>query len=147
MKLQKRLASSIMGCSPKRAIFDPERLSDIKEAITKTDIRRLIAQGIIRKSPIQGTSRARAKLAQFQKSRGRRRGHGSRKGPATARLDPKTEWISRVRTQRELIKRMRESSLIDNSSFTNLYKKVKGGFFRSTRHIKLYVNEQGMVKK
>lgn len=147
MNLQKRLASQILGCSPKRVCFDTSKLAEIKEGITKADIRRLIAQGTIRKVSIVGTSRGRANLAQWQKSRGRRRGHGSRKGAATARQNPKREWIARVRKERDLLKRMRDSKLIDNATFSTLYLKVKGGFFRNTRHIKVYVNEQGMVKK
>jgi ribosomal protein L19E len=34
LKLQKRLASSVAGCSQKRVSFDPARVEDIKEAIT-----------------------------------------------------------------------------------------------------------------
>ena len=33
LKLQKRLASQLLKCSPKRIHFDAERLEDIKEAI------------------------------------------------------------------------------------------------------------------
>ena len=38
LNLQKRLAANVIGCSEKRVVFDPSRLEDIKEAITKTDI-------------------------------------------------------------------------------------------------------------
>ena len=43
MKLntQKRIAATILECSPSRVILDEERLEEIKEAITKTDIRGL----------------------------------------------------------------------------------------------------------
>ena len=50
MKTQKRLAAYILKCSPKKVKFDETKLEEIKEAITKADIRGLIAQGIIRKN-------------------------------------------------------------------------------------------------
>ena len=145
MDLQKRLAAQIFGCGPKRVRFDPTKLSEIKEAITTFDISRLINKGVISKVQSKGVSRARAKKIAIQKSRGRRTGHGSRKGKATARLNPKEQWIASVRKQRELIKKLREKKLIDRKDFRVLYRKVKGGFFRSTKHIKLYIKEQDMI--
>lgn len=147
MKLQKRLAASILKCSPKRVWFDPEKLAEIKEAITKFDIRNLIKKGIITKTPAKGISRAGAKKIQAQKRKERRKGHGSRKGARSARLEPKRFWIKAVRAQRELLKRMHEKGLISTADFHKLYAKVKGGFFRSVRHIKLYVKEQNLIKK
>ena len=61
LKLQKRLAASILGCSEKRIVFDTDRLEDIKEAITKLDIRSLIADKAIKAKPIKGVSRVRAR--------------------------------------------------------------------------------------
>ena len=42
LKIQKRLASQILKSSQKRIVFDTTRLEDIKEAITKVDIKALI---------------------------------------------------------------------------------------------------------
>jgi len=42
LNLQKRLAAQILKCSEKRIQLDTTRLSDIKEAITKADIKSLI---------------------------------------------------------------------------------------------------------
>ena len=67
LKLQKRLAADVLGCSEKRVLFDQDRLEDIKEAITKLDIRSLIADGTIREKPIKGISRARARKTALQK--------------------------------------------------------------------------------
>ncbi len=147
MELQKRLASQVFRCGPKRVRFDPEKLSEIKEAITTFDVSRLINKGIIRKEQAKGVSRARAKKRAKQKSKGRRSGHGSRKGKANARLNKKTHWINSVRTQRELIKKLRANNIIERTDFRTLYTKVKGGFFRSTKHIKIYIQEQEMIRK
>lgn len=147
MELQKRLASQILNCSPQRVHFDPEQLAKIREAITKFDVRSLINRGIISKVQAQGVSRSRAKKIQIQKRKGRKTGHGSRKAVASARLNPKLVWIARVRAQRRLAKVLRTNKLISNADFHSLYAKIKGGFFRSTNHIKIYIAEQDMVKK
>jgi len=147
MELQKRLAAQALNCGLGRIRFDPSKLSEIKEAITTFDVIRLINKGSIYKIQAQGVSRARAKQIASQKRKGRQSGHGSRKGKANARLNQKTQWINSVRTQRTLIKKLKENKLVDNEAFRSLYAKVKGGFFRSTKHIKIYIQEQEMLKK
>ncbi len=149
MKLttQKRLAAEVMKCSPKRAVFDTERLPEIKEAITKIDIRSLVKDKAITKIPKRSVSRGRARFAQIQKRSGRRRGHGSRKGKENARNNKKLSWISHVRAQRLLLKKMKDKEAFEVKDYRNLYNKVKGGFFRSRKHLKLYIEERKLAKK
>lgn len=147
MELQKRLASQVLKCGLGRVRFDPVQLEEIKKAITAFDIQRLIGKGAIYKIQALGVSRARARVADAQKRKGRRSGHGSRKGRFTARLNPKTQWVANVRAQRDLLKHLRHGKLIKKDVFRNLYAKIKGGFFRSTRHIKIYIKEQGLLQK
>ena len=54
MNLQKRLAANILKCSPKRIHFDPTKLTEIKEAITKADMRNLIKKAVITEKPEKG---------------------------------------------------------------------------------------------
>jgi large subunit ribosomal protein L19e len=147
MKLQKRLAARVMNCSPKRIIFDEAKLDEIKEAITKFDIRRLVNRGIITRKPEQGISKYRARAIRTQKRKNRQVGHGSRKGTANARANDKLQWMRRIRAQRDLLKRMRDHNLISRENFKSMYAKAKGGFFRSTHHIKLFLQEQEMILK
>ncbi|MBI3052232.1 50S ribosomal protein L19e [Candidatus Woesearchaeota archaeon] len=140
--LQKRLASQILKCSASRIRFNPERLADIKEAITRQDVRSLIAERAITKLPAAGISRARIRFAADQRRKGRRKGAGSRKGSKTARLSGKADWIARIRLQRAFLGQIRAKGLVEKSVFNDLYRKAKGGFFRNRRHIKLYINEQ-----
>jgi large subunit ribosomal protein L19e len=142
MKLntQKRLASKITGASYKRIKFDEDRLEDIKKAITKQDLKGLIKDNAIAVLPKQGVSRGRAKAIHAQKKKGRRSGQGTRKGRAGARFSKKRTWINRVRLQRDFISELREKKIVDNHTYWELYLKVKGGFFRSKRHIKLYLD-------
>lgn len=142
MMLQKRLAGQIMKCSPRRIKFSAERLADIKEAITRQDVRSLIKEGAIIRLAESGSSRTRIRFALDQRRKGRRKGAGSRKGKKTARLAPKRSWINRIRLQREFLKDILSKGLIEKQVFNDLYRKSKGGFFRNRRHMKLYMNEQ-----
>ena len=146
LTVQRRLAGSIMRCSPKRVWFDTERLEDIKEAITKQDLKIMIAEGAIRERPAKTVSRGRARVQAAQKAKGLRRGVGSRKGKKTARLSKKRSWINKIRIQRIFLKLLRAKELIEPKIYQNLYLKSKGGFFRSKRHIKLYIDDQKLVK-
>lgn len=147
LKIQRRIAGSVLKCSPNRIVFDSERLGDVEEAITKVDVRGLIRDGIIQKKPETGISRGRARAVAEKKKHGQRRGQGSRKGTRSARFDKKKEWINRIRSQRKLLVRLREQKKVDNKVFRMLYMKAKGGFFRNVRHIQLYLDEYGLVKR
>lgn len=149
MKLdtQKKLAADVMKVSEKRVIFNPERLEDIQEAITKTDIRGLVSDGAIEKKQKRGNSRGRIRHAQNQRKKGLRKGASTRKGTRQARIGKKKAWMSKVRTQREFLKTLRDKELILNKTFTQLYKKVKGNFFRSKRHIKIYLKDHNLMQK
>ncbi len=145
--VQKRLAAQLLKCSEKRVRFEQEAMQDIKDAITKTDIKSLIKRRAIIEIPARGVSRSRARHNQHQKSKGRRRGFGSRKGRGSAREHPKEVWMAKTRLQREFIKSLKEKGLIDSEGFRDLYLKIRGGFFRNKRHIKLYIDEHKMFKK
>ena len=146
LNVQRRLTADILRCPKKRIRFDPERLEEIKEAITKADLRSLINDRAIYAIKKRGISQSRTRKKKEQKRKGRQKGAGSRKGKRTARLSRKREWINRVRSQKKLIKKLREQKKIDSSVYQSLYMKIKGGFFRSRRHIKLYMEEQGIIK-
>lgn len=146
LNVQRRLASQILKCGENRVRFDPEKLEDIKEAITKTDIRSLIGNGVISKKRLLNTSRFWARKRKEQKSYGKQKGFGSRKGKKTARLRPKTTWMNKIRLQRGFIKSLRDKNEITSASYHELYMKSKSGFFRSLRHLSLYANERGFVK-
>jgi large subunit ribosomal protein L19e len=142
LKTQKRLAAELLKCSADRVQFDPARLHDIKEGITKSDMRLLISDGLVTAKPIKGTSRVRARKTQEQKRKGLRRGPGSKKGTANANENKKEKWMAKVRAQRAFLQELKEKKLIANATFRELYLKSKGGFFRSKRHIKLFIDDK-----
>ncbi len=147
LDVQRRLAAQILKCGENRIRFDPASLEDIKEAITKTDIRSLINNDAISKKRLVNTSKFWARKTKIQKSKGKQKGFGSRKGKKTARLAPKRVWINKIRLQRDYIKSLRNSKIITSTAYHELYMKSKGGFFRSIRHLKLFTEERGLIKK
>ena len=143
MKLntQKVLAAGLLKCSKKRVIFDIERLEEIKEAITKADLRGLIKDKAISSKPIKGISRGRARKRQEQRRKGRQKGHSSKKGKKTARLPKKKKWIIKIRNQRNFLKELKDKKIINKRMNSDLRSKAKGGFFRSKRHIKIFLEK------
>jgi len=147
LKVQRRLAAQLMKCSEKRVWFDEDRLEDIKEAITKADIRSLIGGGVIQEKPVRSISKGRTRKKKTQKRKGRSKGHGSRKGKKTARLPKKKAWMGRVRVQREFLGKLKGMGLVEKKDCGDVYRKIKGGFFRNKRHLKIYLEERNLIKK
>jgi len=139
--IQKRIAAQIFGCGVNKVRFDETKLAEIKEAITKYDIRKLIAKQYITRAVDNTYSRVRARFRLAQKRKGRRKGYGTRKGNKD---NSKTKWINHVRAQRELIQELKPK--LPLPEYHDLYAKVKGGFFRSRNHIMAYVKERGFAK-
>ena len=146
LDVQRRLAADILKCGKNRVRFDPGKIDDTKEAITKSDVRALISSGAITKKRLNSTSRFWARKIKKQKKSGKRKGHGSRKGKSTARKEPKRTWINNIRLQRNFIKSLRDKQTITSTIYHELYLKSKGGFFRSLRHLKTYSQERGLLK-
>ncbi len=147
LKVQKRLAAQIFDCSPDRVVFNEDRLDDIKQAITKRDLRLLIGDKAISKKPTNATSKVRARKIKVQKSKGRRKGEGSRKGKFNTHFKSKQTWMNNIRVQRAFVKLLLDKNIIDRKTYRELYLKAKGGYFRSRRHIKIYIEEHELVLK
>ena len=147
MKSKKVLAAKLMRTSPKKVRFAADALDDVKKAITRSDIRGLIAVGKVSKRTTNQQSRSGARAVAQQKKKGRRRGHGSRKGSEHSVVSRKDKWMSKIRVQRTFLKELREKGLLTSQNYRSLYTKSKGGFFRSKRHIKLYITEHHLVEE
>ena len=74
MNNKKKLAAKILNVSPKKVVFSTEALDDIQKAITRSDMRGLIAVGKISKANVNQHSRGGARKIAQQKSKGRQRG-------------------------------------------------------------------------
>jgi large subunit ribosomal protein L19e len=148
MKLdkQKKLAAKVFGVGKKRVTFDEDKLSEIKEAITRSDIRSLRVLKAIKKNQKNSVSRVRARKVLKQKRKGRKTGPGSREGKKTARLGRKRSWINKIRIQRSFAKELRDKKLISLSNYRLVYRRIKGGYFRSKGHIKTYLTDNRLFE-
>jgi len=144
---QRRISAQLLKAGESKVWFDPERIPEIKEAITKADIRVLIKDYAIQKKTINAQSKFRARKNREQKRKGRRKGAGSRKGKKKARLPKKEAWKNKIRVQRAFLKLLRDKGILLRIHYRDLYRKVKGGMFRSRRHLKLFLNEKGLIKE
>ncbi len=147
---QKRMAASILSKQEGKEVglnrvwIHPAYIDQVATAVQKEEIRELIEEGVIRSKPVKGTSRVRARLATKQKSKGRRKGHGSRAGSKNARTPRKQLWMRKIRSQRKVLKEMRENGSLTASRYRYFYRKAKGGTYRSVAHMKTYLEAEGI---
>lgn len=146
MNLKKRLAAKILKTSPEKIRFADGALAEINKAITRSDMRGLIAVGKISKITPNEQSRVRARKNAAQKRKGRQKGRGSKKGRKHATVSKKERWMNRIRVQRHFLRDLKEKGLLSPANYRGLYVKSKGGYFRNKRHIKLYLTEQNLLQ-
>ncbi|KAJ2288356.1 60S ribosomal protein L19B, partial [Coemansia sp. RSA 2706] len=61
LTIQKRLASSILKCGQRKVWVDPNEVSEISQANSRQDVRKLIKSGLVFKKPQASHSRFRAR--------------------------------------------------------------------------------------
>jgi large subunit ribosomal protein L19e len=128
---QKRLAADVLNVGKNRIRFDPDAQAEIAEAITREDVRELVAQGTIEAKDKSGNSQGRARGRANKRSYGHRKGPGKRKGTKGARRPRKQDWESRIRAQRRVLKELRDDGTLDRTQYRELYNKAGGGEFDS----------------
>ncbi|MDD3316537.1 MAG: 50S ribosomal protein L19e [Methanosarcina sp.] len=144
---QKRLASKIFECGLDRVWLNPEASEEIASAITRDDIRELIEKGTIKAKPVKGVSRGRARALAAKRKYGHCKGHGSRKGKKGARTPKKEQWIKKIRALRRRLKELRAEGALDKSAYCRLYRKAKGGEYRSVAHLNSHLGSETLLKK
>ncbi len=142
---QRRLAATILRCGEGRVWIDPSSQEELEDAVTRTDIRQAIKSGVIRRKPVQGTSRGRARRHAAEVARGRHAGPGSRRGTPASRLPRKQRWMRRIRAQRDLLAELRDGKTIPPKVYREFYRRAKGGMFRSRAHLLINLRLAGHI--
>ncbi|MEK6928883.1 MAG: 50S ribosomal protein L19e [Nanoarchaeota archaeon] len=127
MKLEKKkhLAAKTLGVGKNRIVFNVERLAEIKEAITKQDIRDLFLSKAIFIKEKKGRKSK-------QKRRTRRRAGSIRKKIKRR----KREYIILTRKLRSYLAELRKKENIQEKKYFELRKEIKAGFFKDKHHLK-----------
>lgn len=146
LRNQRRMASELLKCGVRRVWMDNDRLDEIAKAVTKEDIRVLINGKAIKSRQIKGISNGRKQFVTKQKEKGRRRGHGSRKGAKYARMPKKDRWIKTIRPIRTYLRTLRDEKQISPTTYRKYYMKAKGGEFRSKYHLETHLKSDGILK-
>ena len=130
MKLDKKkqLAAKTLGAGKRKIIFDENRLDEIKEAITKQDIRDLEKSGAIRIKETKGRRKVRKRK--------------TKKGAGKIKMNVKKRKESYVKITRKLrgyIKALKNDKKINHEEYRELRKKVKARDFKSKAQLKEYL--------
>lgn len=127
MKLEgkKSFAARVLGVGEGRIIFNNKRLDEIKEAMTRQDIKDLEKDGAILIREIKG----RRKL---EKRRNRRRKGSIKK----VIKNKKRAYINLTRKLRNYIGEFRRKELITKEHYYLLRKEIKAKIFKNKIHLK-----------
>jgi large subunit ribosomal protein L19e len=140
LRKKRELIARMLGIGANRVKFEPDKLDNIADSITREDLRSLVKRGTIWTSKVKGTSRGRAKTKQaIRKKSGL--GPGSKKGKKTARMGKKSAYVTKIRSMRHHLKVMKDRNEINRQTFWLVYKKVDGGQVRSVSHLRDIVKQ------
>lgn len=135
-KTQKRIAAQLLGVSANRIWLDPNRLDEIKQAITRRDIEELIKEKAIKAKPVHGVKRRAGKKHDERRKKGRKRGPGRRKKIVKQR---KREYVMLIRRLRSYLRALKNKGVITTNQYQKLRRLAKAGMFSSKKSVDEYI--------
>lgn len=133
MKLDKKknLAAKVFGVGRGRIIFVEPRLEEIKEAITKEDIRGLKADGAILIKEVRG-KKLRGKKKKIKKTPGNIKKNVKNR---------KKNYIALTRKLRSHVSMLKGKNLLSKEQALDIRKKIRNKYFKSKSQLKEHVIE------
>merc|ERR1719265_62573 len=86
LRLQRRLAASVLNCGRGRVWLDPNEASEVALATSRRTIKKLVKNGLVLRKHVRTHSRAHARMHKIAKRLGRHTGRGKRRGTKNARM-------------------------------------------------------------
>jgi ribosomal protein L19E len=128
---KKALAAKALNVGKNRLIFMENGLSEIKEAITKQDIKDLYSSGVIKIKEIKG----RKKIVKRKTKRG--------EGKIKKRLkNTKQNYAKTTRKLRAYVGELKRMGKIDVDRYKELRKKIKAKEFKSKNQLRETLKEK-----
>ena len=131
LKKKKNLAVKTFGIGKERIVFLKPRLDEIKEAITKQDIRDLQREGAILIKEIKGRKK-------FKKQK-RKKGCGKIKKIVKKR---KGEYVILTRKLRKYVAYLKKQGKISKKESLEIRKKIRNRVFKNKVQLINYLKEQ-----
>ena len=132
-KKAKQIASEILNSGVSRIKILPNAIEDVKKALTRNDIRKLVEDKKIIATPKK------------QKMKKEKKKKGVKKGTFKARK--KVRWEDKVRAQRRLLKKLKAEKKINNQNFKRVYKLIKSGNFASKSSLLTFLKDQKLIEE
>ncbi len=148
LSFQKRLAAEIAGVGTSRVKIAEGFENEVQDALTRSDVKKLIEEGKIVILDKTGISRGRIKERRRNrrvKSEGKK--EGSRKGRKGARARRKQLWVNRIRKIRQYLKWLRDHEVIDSHTYRELYLRAKGGSFKGVSDVRNTLIQMGKIRE
>lgn len=126
LKIKKKLAARTLGVGTEKVVFNPARIEEIKEALTKQDIRDLVAGGAITVKADKGRrkniKKKRRKAGKVKKKVG-----GRKRG-----------YINLTRKLRKYARQLKLQGKIDDEKHKKFRKEFRARVYKSKEHFKEY---------
>ena len=130
LRTKKTLATGALKVGRARIVFLKSRIDEIKEAITKQDIKDLKQEGAILVKDIGGRKKS--------VKRKNKRGTGSIRKKVNVR---KRTYVIMTRKLRKIVAGMKLRGEIDKAETKDIRNKIRNRKFKSGAHLKKYVKE------
>lgn len=142
LQFTKRIAAELVGRGINAVRIKPTAMEDAKKAITRDDVRKLIADGNIFTVKAKHNISANAKELKRKRQEGRKRGTGRRRGTRKARKG--MSWEKKIRSQRTFLKELRAMGKINSKDFKRFYMMAKGNIFANKASMLLHIRDEGI---
>lgn len=132
LRAKKFLAAKTLKVGKERILFVEKRIDEIKEAITKQDIRDLHKEGAIKIKEIKG----RRKI----KNKRKKRTPGNIRKNVNVR---KKKYVILTRKLRGYVKELGSRGKLDKKEIKEIRKKIRNKAFRSKAHLREQIGGKG----